>query len=146
MLCTLTATHLTLMCAYTHIWLSEPLGCLIKQAGINIHTIPNMLIYVGNTGNQTRYNWLMKVQTLPFRHMLSLNLSVDLSVCKYVCLYVCMSVSMYGPVCLSVGPVSEGRVARTVSTVSHDKVKDSRKQVLGLTKKSCHFIMYFPFK
>ena len=66
--------------------------------------------------------------------------------CLSVSMYVCMSVSMYGPVCLSVGPVSEGRVARTVSTVSHDKVKDSRKQVLGLTKKSCHFIMYFPFK
>ena len=28
------------MYACTHIQLSEPLGCLIKQAGINIHTIP----------------------------------------------------------------------------------------------------------
>ena len=49
-LCTLTATHLTLIYVCTYIRLSVPLGCLIKQAGINIHTILNM----GNTGNRTR--------------------------------------------------------------------------------------------
>ena len=38
-LCTLTATHLTLMYVCTYIRLSVPLGCLIKQAGIIIHTI-----------------------------------------------------------------------------------------------------------
>ena len=41
-LCTLTATHLTLIYVCTYIRLSVPLGCLIKQAGINIHTILNM--------------------------------------------------------------------------------------------------------
>ena len=35
-LCTLTATHLTLISVYTYILLSVPLGCLIKQAGIII--------------------------------------------------------------------------------------------------------------
>ena len=50
-LCTLTATHLTLIYVCTYIRLSVPLGCLIKQAGIIIHTI---LKYVGNTGNRTR--------------------------------------------------------------------------------------------
>ena len=39
---TLTATHLTLIYVYTYIRLSVPLGCLIKQAGIIIHTILNM--------------------------------------------------------------------------------------------------------
>ena len=39
---TLTATHLTLIYVCTCIRLSVPLGCLIKQAGIIIHT---------NTGN-----------------------------------------------------------------------------------------------
>ena len=41
-LCTLTATHLTLIYVCTYIRLNEPLGCLIKQAGIIIHTILNM--------------------------------------------------------------------------------------------------------
>ena len=41
-LCTLTATHLTLIYVCTYIRLSVPLGCLIKQAGIKIHTILNM--------------------------------------------------------------------------------------------------------
>ena len=41
-LCTLTATHLTLIYVCTYIRLSVPLGCLIKQAGIIIHTIRNM--------------------------------------------------------------------------------------------------------
>ena len=41
-LCTLTATHLTLIYVCTYIRLSVPLGCLIKQAGIIIHTILNM--------------------------------------------------------------------------------------------------------
>ena len=41
-LCTLTATHLTLIYVCTCIRLSVPLGCLIKQAGIIIHTILNM--------------------------------------------------------------------------------------------------------
>ena len=41
-LCTLTATHLTLTYVCTYIRLSVPLGCLIKQAGIIIHTILNM--------------------------------------------------------------------------------------------------------
>ena len=41
-LCTLTATHLTLTYVYTYIQLSVPLGCLIKQAGIIIHTILNL--------------------------------------------------------------------------------------------------------
>ena len=41
-LCTLTATHLTLIYVCTFIQLSEPLGCLIKQAGIIIHAILNM--------------------------------------------------------------------------------------------------------
>ena len=42
-LCTLTATHLTLIYVCTYIRLSQsvPLGCLIKQAGIIIHTILN---------------------------------------------------------------------------------------------------------
>ena len=38
-LCTLTATHLTLIYVCTYIRLSVPLGCLIKQAGIIIRTI-----------------------------------------------------------------------------------------------------------
>ena len=33
-------------CTYTR--LSVPLGCLLKQAGINIHTILNMLETPGN--------------------------------------------------------------------------------------------------
>ena len=41
-LCTLTATHLTLIYVCTYIRLSVPLGCLIKQAGIIIPTILNM--------------------------------------------------------------------------------------------------------
>ena len=41
-LCKLTATHLTLIYVCTYIRLSVPLGCLIKQAGIIIHTILNM--------------------------------------------------------------------------------------------------------
>ena len=41
-LCTLTATHLTLTYVCIYIRLSVPLGCLIKQAGIIIHTILNM--------------------------------------------------------------------------------------------------------
>ena len=41
-LCTLTATHLTLIYVCTYIRLSVPLGCLIKQGGIKIHTILNM--------------------------------------------------------------------------------------------------------
>ena len=41
-LCRLTATHLTLIYVCTYIRLSVPLGCLIKQAGIIIHTILNM--------------------------------------------------------------------------------------------------------
>ena len=41
-LCTLTATHLTLIYVCTYIRLSVPLDCLIKQAGIIIHTILNM--------------------------------------------------------------------------------------------------------
>ena len=41
-LCTLTATHLKLIYVCTYIRLSVPLGCLIKQAGIIIHTILNM--------------------------------------------------------------------------------------------------------
>ena len=41
-LCTLTATHLTLIYVCTYIRLSVPLGCVIKQAGITIHTILNM--------------------------------------------------------------------------------------------------------
>ena len=41
-LCTFTATHLTLIYVCTYIRLSVPLGCLIKQAGIIIHTILNM--------------------------------------------------------------------------------------------------------
>ena len=41
-LSTLTATHLTLIYVCTYIRLSVPLGCLIKQAGIIIHTILNM--------------------------------------------------------------------------------------------------------
>ena len=41
-LCKLTATHLTLICVCTYIRLSVPLGCLIKQAGMNIHTILNL--------------------------------------------------------------------------------------------------------
>ena len=41
-LCTLTATYLTLIYVCTYIRLSVPLGCLIKQAGIIIHTILNM--------------------------------------------------------------------------------------------------------
>ena len=41
-LCTLTATHFTLIYVCTYIRLSVPLGCLIKQAGIIIHTILNM--------------------------------------------------------------------------------------------------------
>ena len=41
-LCTLTATHLTLIYVCTYIRLSVPLGCLIKQAGIIIHAILNM--------------------------------------------------------------------------------------------------------
>ena len=41
-LCTLTATHLTLIYVCTYIRLSVPLGCLIKQTGIVIHTILNM--------------------------------------------------------------------------------------------------------
>ena len=43
-LCTLTASHLTLIYVYTYIQLSVtvPLGCLIKQAGIIIHTILNL--------------------------------------------------------------------------------------------------------
>ena len=41
-MCTLTATHLTIMYACTRIRESEPLGCFIKQTGINIYEIPNM--------------------------------------------------------------------------------------------------------
>ena len=41
-LCTLTATHLTLIYVCTYIRLSVPLGCVIKQAGITINTILNM--------------------------------------------------------------------------------------------------------
>ena len=41
-LCILSATHLTLIYVCTYIRLSVPLGCLIKQAGIIIHTILNM--------------------------------------------------------------------------------------------------------
>ena len=41
-LCTLTYTHLTLRYVCTYIRLSVPLGCLIKQAEIIIHTILNM--------------------------------------------------------------------------------------------------------
>ena len=41
-LCTLAATHLTLISVYTYIRLSVPLGCLIRQAGIIIHKILNM--------------------------------------------------------------------------------------------------------
>ena len=41
-LCTLTATHLTLIYVCTYIRLIVPLGCLIKQTGIIIHTILNM--------------------------------------------------------------------------------------------------------
>ena len=40
-LCTLTATHLTLIYVCTYIRLSVPLRCLIKPAGIIIHTILN---------------------------------------------------------------------------------------------------------
>ena len=40
--CTLTATHLALIYVCTYIRLSVPLGCVIKQAGIIIHTILNM--------------------------------------------------------------------------------------------------------
>ena len=39
---TLSATHLTLIYVYTYIRLSVPLDCLIKQAGIIIHTILNL--------------------------------------------------------------------------------------------------------
>ena len=39
---TLTATHLTLIYVCTYIRLSVPLGCLIKQAVIIIHTILNL--------------------------------------------------------------------------------------------------------
>ena len=42
LLCTLTATHLTLIYVCPYIRLSVPLGCLIKQAGTMIHTILNM--------------------------------------------------------------------------------------------------------
>ena len=42
-LCTLTATHLTTMYVCTYIWQSVPLGFLIKQAGMIIHTILNLL-------------------------------------------------------------------------------------------------------
>ena len=52
-LCTLTATNLTLIYVCTYIRLSVPLGCLIKQAGIVIHTAYNPK-YLGNTGNRTR--------------------------------------------------------------------------------------------
>ena len=41
-LCALTATHLTLIYVCTYIRLSVPLGCLIKQTGIIIHTILNL--------------------------------------------------------------------------------------------------------
>ena len=41
-LCKFTATHLTLIYVCTCIRLNVPLGCLIKQAGIIIHTILNM--------------------------------------------------------------------------------------------------------
>ena len=41
-LCSPTATHLTLIYVCTYIRLSVPLGCLIKQTGIIIHTILNM--------------------------------------------------------------------------------------------------------
>ena len=41
-LCTLTATHLTLIYVCIYIRMSVPLGCFIKQVGINIHTILNL--------------------------------------------------------------------------------------------------------
>ena len=41
-MCTLTATHLTLIYVCTYIRLSVPLGCLIKQTGIIIITILNL--------------------------------------------------------------------------------------------------------
>ena len=58
-LCTLTATHLTLIHVCTYIRLSVPLGCLIKQAGIIIHTILNMW-ETSVIGNRTRDIWLDK--------------------------------------------------------------------------------------
>ena len=53
-LCTLTATHLTLIYVCTYIRLSVPLGCLIKQAGIIIHTILNMWETPGRHSSSTR--------------------------------------------------------------------------------------------
>ena len=41
-LCTLTATHLTLIYVCTYIRLTVSLGCLIKQAGMIIRTILNL--------------------------------------------------------------------------------------------------------
>ena len=72
--CTLAATHVGL-----NIWLSEPLGCFIKQAGINIHIIPNMW--------ETPEIKPGLASTLPyetFRHKLALPASVFLAVPHYM--------------------------------------------------------------
>ena len=70
-LCTLAATHLTLIYVCSHIRLSAvPLGCLIKQTGIIIRTILN-LYFVGNTGNRTRDLWLDKcISTRQLYHLI----------------------------------------------------------------------------
>ena len=58
LLCTPTATHLTLIYVSTYIRLSVPLGYLIKQAEIIIRTYNPK--FEGNTGNRTRDLWLDK--------------------------------------------------------------------------------------
>ena len=66
-LCTLAATHLTLI--YVCL-IKQLLGCLIKQTGIIIRTILN-LYFVGNTGNRTRDLWLDKcISTRQLYHLI----------------------------------------------------------------------------
>ena len=82
-LCTLTATHLTLIYVCTYIRLSVPLGCLIKQAGINIHTILNMwetpgiepvtsdltsVLFLPGFELGTSGSWGERITTTPPRH------------------------------------------------------------------------------
>ena len=72
-LCTLTATHLTLIYVCTYILLSVPLGCLIKQTGIIIHTILNLWetleIEPVTSGLTSVYRTSMRQAPDPFRHI-----------------------------------------------------------------------------
>ena len=76
LLCTLTATHLTLINVCTYIRLSVPLGCLIKQAGsagIIIHTILNLWETPGiepvTSGLTSVYQTIAALPPEPFHHI-----------------------------------------------------------------------------